>query len=302
MGGESVADHPRQTATFLFTDIESHTAAVGTHPEAMAVAARGTRRAPRATPCAAGGEVVKYGGDAVMAVFGDAAAAVAAAYEGQRVLDQTRVARSRHVAGADGIHTGCGVRARRRLLRFRGDPGSAPVRRRARPAGRRRRRGRGAHTVRRVDRSRRTPSPRARRRGTRVPARRRRRCGRSSRRCGPRSRRGIACRGLGRRSSAAVGSMDAVAARIAGAHRLVTLTGVGGSGKTRLAIEAARAASRRPPRRRGISSTSRRSPTRTSDVSRPSRPRSACKRRRCLSRAGGSPHLRDTSQRARSSS
>jgi MoxR-like ATPase len=35
--------------------------------------------------------------------------------------------------------------------------------------------------------------------------------------------------------------LDAVAAQLA-AHRLVTLTGVGGSGKTRLAIEVARGA------------------------------------------------------------
>ena len=70
---------------------------------------------------------------------------------------------------------------------------------------------------------------------------RRRHCGRSSRRCGLRRRGAIACRNLGRRSSVAARELDAVAFELE-AHRLVTLTGVGGSGKTRLAIEAARAA------------------------------------------------------------
>ncbi len=202
----AVESTPRTTATFLFTDIESHTPLWEAHPDVMAHALATHDALIRDTVVAAGGRVVKYGGDGVMAVFGDAAAAVAAAYVAPARAGRGRVAGSRHFAGAHGTAHWGGVRARRRLLRFGGDPGRAPVRRRARPAGRRGRarlRHSHRHTNGSISANTACAGSTAKNACT---SSRRRHCGRSSRRCALRSRGAIACRSLGRRSSVAAGS------------------------------------------------------------------------------------------------
>jgi predicted ATPase/class 3 adenylate cyclase len=72
--------------TFLFTDIEGHTELWEMHPEGMSVALADCERLLESAISTAGGSVVKREGDAVMAVFEDPAAAVAAAQSAQREL------------------------------------------------------------------------------------------------------------------------------------------------------------------------------------------------------------------------
>jgi class 3 adenylate cyclase len=101
----------RTTATFLFTDIESHTPLWEAHPEVMADALATHDALLRDAVADAGGRVVKYGGDAVMAVFDDAAAAVAAAYVAQRALDETEWPRVGTLHVRMGLHTGARTNA-----------------------------------------------------------------------------------------------------------------------------------------------------------------------------------------------
>jgi class 3 adenylate cyclase len=77
---------PRTTATFLFTDVESHTELWEVDPDAMALALAGHETLIGDTVTAGGGRVVKNEGDALMAVFVDAVSAVDAARTAQLAL------------------------------------------------------------------------------------------------------------------------------------------------------------------------------------------------------------------------
>jgi predicted ATPase/class 3 adenylate cyclase len=83
-GGE-----PPRTTTFLFTDIEGHTELWAGNPDAMAQALAAHEEVIADAVNSRGGRVVKSEGDAVMAVFGDPAAAVGAATAMQLVFVTT---------------------------------------------------------------------------------------------------------------------------------------------------------------------------------------------------------------------
>ena len=241
MGGESpVADHPRQTATFLFTDIESHTELWRTDPEATSVAVAEHDRLLAETVRGAGGEVVKYGGDAVMAVFRDAGAAVACALEGQRILDQTEWPQVGGLRVRMGIHTGW-------AFERAGDYYGPEVIRAARlcDAGHGQQVLASAVVVALTGADRWTDLGEHLLRGLGAPERVYQLVGPGLRKAFPPLRTAQAPRDLlPRPRTSFVGRIDDIDAirRELQAHRLVTLTGVGGSGKTRLAIEAARTA------------------------------------------------------------
>jgi predicted ATPase/class 3 adenylate cyclase len=103
-GARSTA--PSETFTFLFTDIERHTELWAANAPAMSDALAGHDALISAAVNAAGGRVVKYGGDAVMAVFGDAAAAVHAATEAQLALCDTVWPGVGTLRVRMGVHTG----------------------------------------------------------------------------------------------------------------------------------------------------------------------------------------------------
>ena len=236
----AVGSTPRTTATFLFTDIESHTPLWEAHPEVMADTLATHDALLRDTVVAAGGRVVKYGGDAVMAVFGDAAAAVAAAYAAQCALDEAewpgvgtlRVRMGLHTGAAyerDGDYFGSEViRAARLCDAAHGQQvvGSSAI---AALTPSYEWIDLGEHRLRGLDGEERVYQLAAPALRTEFPPLR---TAESRRDRLPQPRTSFVGRGR---------ELDAVAVEL-DAHRLVTLTGVGGSGKTRLAIEAARAA------------------------------------------------------------
>jgi predicted ATPase/class 3 adenylate cyclase len=78
--------HPTDTFTFLFTDLEGSTRLWEEHPEAMAEVLRRHDEILRAAVARHGGTVVKTTGDGIHAVAPSARAGVAAAIEAQQVL------------------------------------------------------------------------------------------------------------------------------------------------------------------------------------------------------------------------
>jgi class 3 adenylate cyclase len=86
-----VAERPTGTVTFLFTDIEGSTKLWEQHPEAMKVAVARHDTILRSAVEAHLGYVVKTMGDGLLAAFGTAHAALAAAMQAQRsLLAETR--------------------------------------------------------------------------------------------------------------------------------------------------------------------------------------------------------------------
>jgi predicted ATPase/class 3 adenylate cyclase len=81
--GRDDARLPQAAATFLFTDVERHTELWEVDADAMAVALAGHEALIRDAVVSVGGRVVKYDGDAVMAVFDDPSAGVEAARRAQ---------------------------------------------------------------------------------------------------------------------------------------------------------------------------------------------------------------------------
>jgi predicted ATPase/class 3 adenylate cyclase len=81
-----VSERPTGTITFLFTDIESSTKLWEQHPEAMKVAVARHDAILRSAVGAHLGYVVKTMGDGLLAAFGTAHAALAAAVQAQRSL------------------------------------------------------------------------------------------------------------------------------------------------------------------------------------------------------------------------
>ncbi len=97
---------PSGTVTFLFTDIEGSTRLWETEPERMAVALRRHDDLLRAAIEDAGGYVFKTVGDAFCAAFWTAEAAVTAALEAQRALGAQDWPTRRPIRVRVGLHTG----------------------------------------------------------------------------------------------------------------------------------------------------------------------------------------------------
>ena len=219
---------PSGTVTFLFTDIEGSTTRWEADPEAMRVELAAHDEVLRAAVEAEGGWLFKHTGDGVCAAFQSAQAAVDAAIGAQRALglpvrmgiasgeaefrgdDYFGSTLNKAAQGdgrgswrpdpAGGVH--CESGARRRGGRSRVAELAGPV---------------GAGAV--------VPGPR-RWSAQRVP-------GAADRGCGAGN--------LPVQESSFVGRDDAVATIVdaVGEHRVVTLIGVGGVGKTRLAVQSA---------------------------------------------------------------
>jgi len=97
---------PSGTVTFLFTDIEGSTRLWDDLPEAMADALRRHDEIVRAAIGAHGGYVFSTGGDGVGAAFQRAADAVAAAVDGQRMLQAEPWPVGACIRVRMGLHTG----------------------------------------------------------------------------------------------------------------------------------------------------------------------------------------------------
>jgi predicted ATPase/class 3 adenylate cyclase len=101
-----VADLPSGTLTFLFTDLEGSTRLWEEHPDAMSSALARHDDILREAIVAANGQVVKSTGDGVHAAFASADAAVRAAHDAQVVLDEERWSGTPPLRVRMGVHTG----------------------------------------------------------------------------------------------------------------------------------------------------------------------------------------------------
>ena len=97
---------PRTTATFLFSDVERHTELWELDADAMATALAGHEAMIRDAVVTAAGRVVKSEGDAVMAVFDDPSAAVEAARRAQIELTSASWPVVGSLRVRMGLHTG----------------------------------------------------------------------------------------------------------------------------------------------------------------------------------------------------
>jgi predicted ATPase/class 3 adenylate cyclase len=104
--GMPMAEFPTGTVTFVFTDLEGSTRLWDEHPEAMRVALARHDEILRGAVEDRGGRVVKSTGDGCMAAFGTAMDALAAAVEGQRALNAERWAETGPLRVRMGLHTG----------------------------------------------------------------------------------------------------------------------------------------------------------------------------------------------------
>ena len=104
--GESPEDVPRGTVTFLFTDVERSTRLWEEHPEAMATALAAHDEAVHSAITASDGYVFSTAGDAFAAAFWTPGAAVAAAVAAQRALAVERWPRGMSLRVRMGLHTG----------------------------------------------------------------------------------------------------------------------------------------------------------------------------------------------------
>ena len=227
---------PTVTMTFLFTDIEGSTRQWEESPEMYERVERHFV-VLRAAVGRGGGEVFATMGDGIAAAFPSVDGRGAG---GGRGAATDAVDRSRR---ADGHPHRRGRARRRRLprpLRSTGRPGSWPSGTAARSCCRTSRR-RSCDRARRrptLGRPRHAPTPRPHRARAPVAGRAPRPASRSSRPCAASTRTRTTCRPSARRSSAASATSQRVVA-LTRRHRIVTLTGVGGVGKTRLAVHAA---------------------------------------------------------------
>jgi len=101
-----VPERPTGTVTFLFTDIEGSTKLWEQHPEAMKVAVARHDTILRSTVEAHLGYVVKTMGDGLLAAFGTAHAALAAAVQAQRSLAAETWSEIGSLRARMGLHTG----------------------------------------------------------------------------------------------------------------------------------------------------------------------------------------------------
>jgi len=101
-----MADRPSGTVTFLFTDVEGSTALWEEHPDAMGVALERHDRILRSAIGSFGGYVFSTAGDAFAAAFARAGDAVAAAVEAQRALGAEPWPELVVVRVRMGLHTG----------------------------------------------------------------------------------------------------------------------------------------------------------------------------------------------------
>ena len=228
-----------RTLTFLFTDIEGHSALWDSHPDAMAVALREHDELTAAAVADAGGRVVKNAGDGAMAVFDEAGQGVDAAVTIQRSLarrewpgiGRLRVRVGLHVGVADtrdGDYFGPDViRAARLCAAAHGGQIVASGAVVERATGRSWLR-LGSHRLRGFAAPTEVHQVVADGIGERFPALR-------TVDAHPNT--------LPRFHTQFVGRDDEIASLrdLLRLHRMVTLTGVGGSGKTRLAVEVAHA-------------------------------------------------------------
>ena len=97
---------PTGTVTFLFTDLEGSTRLWEEHPEAMRDALARHDEIVRSAIEAQGGRIVKSTGDGVHAAFPTAHDAIDAAVDAQRLLADERWAETGPLAVRMGIHTG----------------------------------------------------------------------------------------------------------------------------------------------------------------------------------------------------
>jgi predicted ATPase/class 3 adenylate cyclase len=104
--GVVVADLPTGTVTFLFTDLESSTRLWEQHPEAMKAALALHDELLRVAVESHGGVVVKTTGDGVHAAFGSAEAALRAAARAQVALGGERWGVTGPLRVRMGLHTG----------------------------------------------------------------------------------------------------------------------------------------------------------------------------------------------------
>jgi predicted ATPase/class 3 adenylate cyclase len=99
-------DLPTGTVTFLFTDLEGSTRLLEAHPAAYRAAVRRHHALLRGTVEAHGGAVFETVGDAVYAAFASPAAAVAAAVAGQRALQAEDWGEVGALRARMGLHSG----------------------------------------------------------------------------------------------------------------------------------------------------------------------------------------------------
>ncbi len=224
--------------TFLFTDIAGHTALWEEDPAGMSSALADCERLLETAVSASGGRVVKREGDAVMAVFEDPRAAVAAAASAQSELAQRRWPGVGELRVRIGLHVGAAEHRD-------GDYYGSTVIRAARLCAC----AHGGQVVASSAVSVLAPNVswldlgEYRLRGLREPERIHQLVLGDERRFPPLRDVEPTIDRLPRPRTSFVGRADEVSAGIEllGSQRIVTLTGAGGSGKTRLAVEIARA-------------------------------------------------------------
>ena len=241
---------PAGTVTFLFTDLEGSTAPQQAHPAAYAAALRRHHDLLRGAVEAHGGVVFETVGDAVYAAFARPTDAVRAALAGQLALQREAWGATGPLRARMGVHLGeveaypapgaahgarylglplsrCaqahghGPRGAGGALRGRGGPGAgraAGAGGAARPGG--------------------VPAQGPAAPGAGVPARPPRGSPPTSPPCAPWTRSPTTCPCRSRASWGGSAEL-AEAARLLATTRLLTLTGTGGTGKTRLALQAA---------------------------------------------------------------
>ncbi len=94
------------TLAYLFTDIESSTKLWERHPASMPEALRRHDQILRAAVATSGGELVKSTGDGIMAAFGDPTAAITAASTAQLEIEREEWAQADPIRVRMGIHYG----------------------------------------------------------------------------------------------------------------------------------------------------------------------------------------------------
>jgi predicted ATPase/class 3 adenylate cyclase len=112
-------DAPGEPLTFIFADLESSTRLWERFPDAMKGAMERHDEILRDAVKGAGGRVVKITGDGLMAVFGSPSAAAAAALEAQRALQREPWGETGPLRVRMGIHVGV---AQQRAADFYGPP------------------------------------------------------------------------------------------------------------------------------------------------------------------------------------